>query len=203
MRMPSKAGMAWTVILAGALVLGIVLGQVFVPHRAPAHRTAYQRTPERPSRPTVSAADAQTQARNIDELLASGKKAHARLQYDAGTCDGLAAAVPDFKRIVSDRQRELTDAETLPLDRLPGAADLRKALTDTYRSALSADLGYLAWAKETDTQDCGSAEPPDSSYLVEARAADDQAGPAKRRLVRLWNPIARGQGLPAYDWSDL
>jgi hypothetical protein len=93
--------------------------------------------------------------------------------------------------------------KNLPVDRLPQAAELSKALTEAYRYSTEADRAYLAWARAAKAQDCGGAPPPATSDLADARAADDKAAPAKRRLVGLWNPLARGQGLPAYGWRDL
>ncbi|MDN3352389.1 hypothetical protein [Actinomadura sp. DC4] len=197
--------MLWTGILAGALGVGVVSGQVFLLYRPVAgHPVAEQasRGPVRSATPST-AGDARTQARGVDALLASGKKAHDRLQYDADTCDGLAAAVPAFRRIVRDRQAELSEARKLPVDRLAPAAELQRALVDSYRFALEADRAYLAWAEETGSQDCGDAAPPSTSDLADARAADDKAAPAKRRLVALWNPVALSQGLPSYTWRDL
>jgi hypothetical protein len=111
--------------------------------------------------------------------------------------------VPAFERIVRDREQEWADADKLPVDQLPQAEKLRQALSETYQYSTEADRAYLAWARATEEQDCGDAPPPDTSDLADARAADDKAAPAKRRLVGLWNPLARGQGLPTYGWRDL
>jgi hypothetical protein len=194
----------WTAILFGALALGIGLGQVVLEFRPARHPVAAQasRGPVRGVTPSPSG-NAQTQAKAVDALLASGKEAHARLQYDADTCDGLAAAVPGFEQIVRDRWDELDEARNLPLDRLTQASELQQALTDSYQFSLEADRAYLAWARATGLQDCGDAAPPETPDLAKAHTADDRAAPAKRRFLRLWNPIARSQGLPTYGWRDL
>jgi hypothetical protein len=203
-RRPSKGSVLWIVILAGALASGIVLGQVVLKFRPSRHPVAAQasRGSVRGVAPSPSG-DARAQATAVDALLAAGKEAHARLQYDAGTCDGLAAAVPRFEQIVRDRWDELDDARNLPLDRLTRASELRQALTDSYRFSLAADRAYLAWARAAQLEDCGDAAPSTTPDLADARAADDKAAPAKRRFLRLWNPIARSQGLPVYVWKDL
>lgn len=204
-RLPSKGSVLWTAILVGALALGIGLGQVFLSYRSSARHAAAAQASKGPARggPASPSGNAQTQAQGVDALLASGKQAHERLQYNAETCDGLAAAVPRFQQIVRDRRQELSDARKLPLDRLSHAADLQQALTDSYQYSLAADRAYLAWAQAAEAQDCGDAAPPATSDLADAQAADDKAAPAKRRFLRLWNPIAVSQGLPTYGWRDL
>lgn len=204
-RVSGWGGLLWAVVVVAALVLGIGVGQVFLRSRSGAHDATPARAPAGPVR-TVRPSptgNAQAQAQGVNALLASGKQAHERLRYNAGTCDGLAAAVPAFERIVRDREQEWASAQKLPVDRLPQAAEPSKTLTETYQYSTEADRAYLAWARAAEEQDCGDAPPPDTSDLADARAADDKAAPAKRRPAGLWNPLARSRGLPTYGWRDL
>ena len=204
-RAPGKAVLLSAALVAGAIAVGGGVGKVLSSHRSATRTaaTAPASAPQAGAVPPSPSGDPQTQAEGVNALLSSGKKAHDRLQYSADTCDQLAAAVPKFKRIVSDRQQEWSEAQRLPLDQLPQATELRQALVDTYRYSLTADRAYLAWAQAAKSQDCGGSPPPHNSDLADAQAADDLAAPAKRRLIGMWDSIAQSQSLPTYTWQDL
>ncbi|MCO5968774.1 hypothetical protein [Actinoallomurus soli] len=150
-----------------------------------------------------SPSDSPGQANAVNAILSAGKDAHDRLSVSLTTCDDLVAAIPVFQEVVQDRQGELTQVRQVTTDRLPGGAELKQAMIDAYTSSLDADKAYLAWAQEAQTQGCDGEDLPQSANHDAAMAANDEAGPAKRRVVALWNPIAQSQGLPTYQWNEL
>ncbi|GAA0345606.1 serine/threonine protein kinase [Actinoallomurus spadix] len=121
----------------------------------------------------------------------------------AATCDDVTALLPAFERLVRDRRRESAQVKTLRVDRLPHGAELRQAIADAYRISLESDQAHLSHAEYVTSLGCGPQNAPDTGYLQQANAADDQAGPAKRRVVALWTPIARKEHLPVYQWNQL
>ncbi|MEV5755096.1 protein kinase [Actinoallomurus sp. NPDC052308] len=145
-----------------------------------------------------------TQAKAVRDLLgsqlAAGNPLAGRLTT---TCDDVAGSVPAFERLVRDRGRESAQAGTLRVDRLPHGAELRQAIVDAYRFSLDADQAHLAYAQQVSALSCGPQNAPDSNDRQRATAADNQAGPAKRRVVALWTPIARKEHLPIYRWNEL
>ncbi|WP_433180171.1 hypothetical protein [Actinoallomurus sp. CA-150999] len=205
------AGLVTVTAVGLALVVDLSTGS----HPAPKHRTgpepsALQSTGtqldtpqagDSPSGPAAKGAAAQAAAVNV--ILQAGKAAHDRLSVSMATCDDLVSAAPAFQQVVQERQNELAQARQVPTDQLPGGADLKQAMIDAYSSSLDADKAYVAWAQETQAAGCGGGEPPQSANHDAAIAANDKAGPAKRRVVALWSPIAQSQGLPVYAWGEL
>ncbi|GAA4616612.1 hypothetical protein GCM10023195_73940 [Actinoallomurus liliacearum] len=145
-----------------------------------------------------------TQAKAVSELLGSQLAAGNPLDGKlTTTCDDVAGSVSAFERLARDRGRESARAGTLRVDRLPHGAELRQAIGDAYRFSLEADQAYLANAQHVAALNCGTQNAPNSDDLQRALGANDQAGPAKRRVVALWTPIARKEHLPIYRWNEL
>ncbi|WP_460356503.1 serine/threonine-protein kinase [Actinoallomurus acanthiterrae] len=144
------------------------------------------------------------QAKAVSELLGSHLAAGNPLAGKlSATCDDVAGSVSAFERLVGDRRRELAKAETLHVDRLPQGAELRQAIVDAYRSSLDADQAHLTYAQRVAALSCGTQNAPKTDDLQRALTADDQAGPAKRRVVALWTPIAGKEHLTIYRWNEL
>lgn len=181
-------GIAAAVVLVGGLTYTLTQGS----QNKPAASTA---------QPGV--ATAARQAAAVDQVLRSGTVAHGHLPSRLRTCDEVAAGVSGFQRVVQDRREELSRSMGLRVDRLQDGARLRRSMIVAYRSSLAADQAYLAWAQDVQARSCGGRIAPLTAHYKDAVAADDKAGPAKRQVVALWNPIAGGQGLPTYAWNNL
>jgi hypothetical protein len=189
--------------LAGALALGGGLTYLILPSGHPRPRTVVT-DPEGAAPPASSGtADAAAQLAAVNEVLASHAASGNSLDNPMATCTDVAATAPVFQEFVRTRQDELVRAQALQVDQIAGGAELRQAITDAYAYSITADRAYLAWAQELASEDCGGDAPPHTANYQDAVAANDQAGPAKRRVATLWNPLAQSQGLPLYDWQDL
>jgi hypothetical protein len=143
------------------------------------------------------------QAAAVNKVLSSGKTARGHLPAPLRTCDDVAAGVAGFQQVVRDRQQELSQSKQLKVDRLRNGARLRRWMINAYQSSLDADQAYLAWAREVQSRGCGDRIAPLTAHYRAAIAANDKAGPAKRRVAGLWKPIANSQGLPTYAWNRL
>lgn len=188
-------------IVVAALIGGVVAyGALHDSGTGTDPRSAGTRT-EQPPANAQSGAGAQAAA--VNTVLQAGNGSHQKLAVPINTCTDLTAAVPVFQQVVQDRQRELARTKQLQVDRLPRGADLRQAMIDTYANSLAADRAYLAWAQAVQAKNCGKKNAPRTPDYARAVAANHRAGPAKRRVVALWNPIARDHDLPVYRWNQL
>jgi hypothetical protein len=185
------------VVAAVVAVIGVGGGLTLLlrPHSPPV-RPIGETT--RPDTRTAAA-----QAAQVNELLASHEAAGLRLTGGLSTCEDVAASGTEFEAFIRNRQEGLPRARALRVDVLPDGAALRAAIIDAYQSSLDADEAYLAWSREVASMDCGPDPAPRTANFGDAVAGNDRAGPAKRRVVALWTPIAQSQGLPVYAWQDL
>lgn len=181
-------GIAAAAVLAGGLAYGLTRG-------------SGQQAPTSAAGP--GAQTAAQQAAAADRILGSGKAARGHLPGRLRTCDDVSAGVAGFEQVVQDRQQELAQSQGLKVDRLPGGARLRQAMIAAYRSSLTADQAYTAWAHDVQGRNCGGRIAPLTAHYRDAIAANGKAGPAKRKVAALWKPIATGHGLTAYAWNNL
>lgn len=189
--------------LAGALALGSGLTYLLLPSGHTRPRTVVTNPAGGATPASSGTADAASQLAAVNELLASHAASGSRLDNPMATCADVAATASVFQEFVRTRQDELVRARALQVDQMTGGLELRQAIIDAYTYSVTADQAYLAWANDLAGEDCGPEAPPHTADYQTAIAANDQAGPAKRRVVALWDPIAQSQGLPTYDWRDL
>ncbi|MCO5971661.1 zinc ribbon domain-containing protein [Actinoallomurus soli] len=156
-----------------------------------------------PTSQKTTADTAAQQASAVDQVLKTGQTARGHLPARLRTCDDVSAGVAGFQRVVRDRQQELSRTKALHVDRLPNGSRLRQAMIMAYQDSLEADQAYLAWAKKVRARGCGGKVAPLTAPYQDAITANDKAGPAKRRVVALWKPIASAHGLPTYVWNRL
>jgi hypothetical protein len=149
------------------------------------------------------AGGAAQQAAAVNRILKSGSTARGHLPSPLRTCDDVAAGVSGFQQVVQDRQQELAQSKELKVDQLQNGVRLRRSMIAAYQSSLNADRAYLAWAREIQARGCGGKIAPLTAHYKDAIAANNKAGPAKRQVVALWNPIANGDSLPVYVWNRL
>ncbi|WP_345360152.1 hypothetical protein [Actinoallomurus liliacearum] len=188
-----------TILLAGGIAAAVVVvgGLVYVLTQG----SSGGGTPT--SRSTANTDTAAQQAAAVDKILGSGQAARGHLPSRLRTCDDVSAGVAGFQQVVQDRQQEVTQTKALKLDRLPNGSRLRQSMLAAYQSSLEADQAYLGWARKVRARNCGGRIAPLVAPYHDALTANDKAGPAKRRVVALWKPIASAHGLPAYAWNRL
>ncbi|MFL6057266.1 MAG: hypothetical protein ACJ72W_30865 [Actinoallomurus sp.] len=196
---PDGSGKNRKALLVGGIVTAVVLagGLAFALTRGPSGG----KPPNPPTKP-----DAQTaaqQAAAVNQVLRSGEAARGHLPSPLRTCDDVSAGVAGFRQVVLDRQQELSQVRALKVDRLQNGSRLRQSVIAAYQSSLQADRAYLAWAQKVRARGCGGRIAPLMTPYQDAIAANDKAGPAKRRVVALWKPIADSHHLPIYTWNRL
>jgi hypothetical protein len=183
------SGIAAAVLLGGGLVYFVTQGS----------SGSKDGTPAAKSQPDASA----RQAAAANQVLRSGRSARGHLPANLRTCDDVSAGVPGFQQVVRDRQQELSQSKKLAVDRLRNGQSLRRSMIAAYENSLAADQAYLAWAQEVQARGCGGKIAPLTGHYQDAIAANGKAGPAKRHVVALWQPIADNYGLPTYAWNSL
>lgn len=152
---------------------------------------------------TPVAAGATQQASAVNDVLKSGGTARGHLPGRLKTCNDVSAGVAGFQQVVEDRQQELSRSKGLKVDELQNGARLRTSMIAAYQHSLEADRAYLSWAREIQSRNCGNKIAPLTPRYKNAITANSKAGPAKRQVVGIWNPIASTHGLPTYEWSHL
>ncbi|MEV5704183.1 hypothetical protein [Actinoallomurus sp. NPDC052274] len=183
-------GIAAAVVVVGGLVYALTQGS-----SGGGTPTSHQSTAN-----TDTAAQ---QAAAVDKILGSGQAARGHLPSRLRTCDDVSAGVAGFQQVVRDRQQEVARTKALKVDRLPNGSRLRQSMLMAYQNSLEADQAYLGWARNVRARNCGGRIAPLVAPYHDALTANDKAGPAKRRVVALWKPIASAHGLPAYAWNRL
>ncbi|MEV5747104.1 hypothetical protein AB0L00_04730 [Actinoallomurus sp. NPDC052308] len=188
-----------TILLAGGIAAAVVVvgGLVYVLTQG----SSGGGTPA--SQATANTDTAARQAAAVDKILGSGQVARGHLPSRLRTCDDVSAGVAGFQQVVRDRQQEVAQTKALKVDRLPNGSRLRQSMLAAYQNSLEADQAYLGWARKVRARNCGGKIAPLTAPYQDAIAANDKAGPAKRRVVALWKPIASAHGLPAYAWNRL
>jgi hypothetical protein len=190
---------------AGVLVAGALVG-VFV-HAAehPASSQASQTLQASHHSPGGSGASpgtraqgASSEAAQVNNLLNNSATSRVALQTavnDIGSCSNVSAAVTAIQNVASQRSTELRDATALQTGALPNGAALKADLLSALNYSLRADRDFLRWGQQQLTG-CTDPAPVTSAYTA-GFDASKRAGTAKGEFLRLWNPIAAQQGLPA------
>jgi hypothetical protein len=184
-------GIAAVAVLGGALVYALTQGPA----------SSGDKTQTAGGQP--GAGSVAQQAAAVNQILKSGRAARGHLPSRLRTCDDVSAGVSGFQQVVRDRQQELSQSRGLTVDRLQDGSRLRQSMIAAYESSLRADQAYLAWAQEIRARDCGGRIAPLTAHYKDAISANGKAGPAKRRVIALWKPIATSHGLPTYTWNRL
>jgi hypothetical protein len=147
--------------------------------------SAQQEAPVPSSEKTSSGQDGATEAAAVDSLLDEMAASRGRVTKVTFGCARVAADVSLLRTAISDRQTQLTEAESLEVDAIDGGLELKDAI----RNALQTSITYSRAAADWLAGDCG---PGFSSALSTESVAVTQA---KVALVNLWRPIAAQYGL--------
>jgi hypothetical protein len=136
------------------------------------------------------------QAHRVNNLLdgsASSRQTLVSAVQDIDACSDTSDAITSISQVVSERQTQYSDAQSLETNALPNGSDLESNLVSFLRYSLQADQDYLSWAQ--DQEDCTGAASSDAAYVAGGRAST-QAVAAKDSFLDDWNGIASGQRLP-------
>jgi hypothetical protein len=127
---------------------------------------------------------------------------------NVNACKDLAASAREFAKAATNRQTLLTK-----LAQLPGGSALPPALlTDikgAWQASATVDEDLAKWASKAATSGChkGNSKDPNSNSkdpnLNASFTYDGIADNDKTAFVKLWNPLARADGLPTYTVDQL
>ncbi|BCJ62787.1 hypothetical protein C1I93_11635 [Micromonospora endophytica] len=150
---------------------------------------------ETPTNVSMSPAE---QAAQVAELLAvSGRDRKRVVSAIENTifCRNTSAAADTLGRAADGRQAALDRAEALRTDQLPNGAELKEQMILAFRHSRAADEAYQRWASRVSADGCRS---PAMRGKDRTRGDSESraAGAAKRRVAKLWNPIAESHGHP-------
>ena len=131
----------------------------------------------------------------MSNLLTSSNGSRANVQTvatDIMDCLNVQDDVTQLDQIISQRESQLTNAESLQVDAIPDGAELQNDLVTALMASLAADQDYLSWAQEQNDNNC--ADGVDSQYYDQALTDDTTASNDKTTFEELWTPLAQQYG---------
>jgi serine/threonine-protein kinase len=144
--------------------------------------------------PTTITPASQTEAAEvtaIGQLLTSSGGVRTNLSAvvsDVASCLNVADDVTELDQIVSERESQLSDAESLQVDAISNGTQLQSDLVTALMASLAADNDYLNWAQEQNDSNCADGE--NSQYYGDALSDDQTASTDKAVFEQLWTPLA-------------
>jgi hypothetical protein len=197
---PAMVAALLVVVVAAAVVLAVQNGKSSASGSGTG--TASGGTPTTSS--SASALAEQQAATQLAGLLAASGNDRSDVNAAAGNveaCKDLAAGAREFTKAATNRQTLLAK-----LAQLPGGSALPPAMVADIRGAWQAsatvDEDLAKWASKAATGGChkGNGKDPNlnASYNFDTIADND-----KTAFVKLWNPLARKDGLPTYTVDQL
>jgi serine/threonine-protein kinase len=111
---------------------------------------------------------------------------------DVGNCLNVGDDVTELNQIVAARQGELSSAESLQVDAIPGGSQLQSDLVAALQASIAADNDYLSWAQQQNEDNC--AEGANSQYYSQALSDDQTATDDKATFEQDWTPLADQYG---------
>jgi hypothetical protein len=136
------------------------------------------------------------QAVAVNHLLRSSTASRSLLAgafAAAKSCSHLAGDVSKMQRAAHRRSSEVRTAAKLQTGALANGASLQSALQSALGHSLRTDQDYLRWARHLRRSGCSAPAPLTRDYrrgVTESRRATS----AKRKFLKLWNPIADQEG---------
>ena len=152
----------------------------------------------------TSALSQQQAATALSGLLAQSGKDHADVNAAVGNVEacgkGLSHDAQVFSTAASNRRTLLTK-----LAQLPGRSALSPAmisdLTDAWQASATVDADLAKWATDA-AGHCRKGNLNDPNYTATI-PFDSKATNGKIAFVKLWNPLAKKNGLPTYQSAEL
>ncbi|MGW1377555.1 hypothetical protein ACWD6P_25240 [Streptomyces sp. NPDC002446] len=142
---------------------------------------------------------AEVQAKGLDALLGDSNNSRSSVINAVNSiksCDNLGGAAKDLRAAAGQRNDLVKRLQQLPVDKIPGHAQLTAALTKAWQSSASADNHYAAWAGQVGgKKGCHKGKARATRQTAQGNAASGQATAAKKQAAQIWNPLARKYGL--------
>ncbi|MEU6036251.1 hypothetical protein ABZ801_12655 [Actinomadura sp. NPDC047616] len=149
-------------------------------------------------RQTKLPATMQDQAKEVDAILVASRDTRNELKRAVGaarSCKTLPAAMAGFQNVKTRRENQLRRTQALQLDKVPNGERLRATMRQAFQASLQADQALITWGQRAQ-RNCRGKPRPDVGRASGRVPAERKAIIAKRRLVAIWNPIAKKAGLP-------
>jgi hypothetical protein len=200
-------------VVAATLVVIVAVAVVLVvQNNSPSNAGTGASATTSPTATSSAAAVAESQAATqLEGLLAQSGNDRADVGAAAGNvdaCQDLAASAREFSKAATNRKTLLAKLAQLPeRSALPNAmlADIRGG----WQASATVDEDLAKWASKAATGGCTKATKKDpsanskdpnlnASYMYDTIATTD-----KTAFVKLWNPLARKDGLPTYTIYQL
>jgi hypothetical protein len=206
-RLPFKlpGGKLVPAAVAGGLVLIVVVALVLSMHGGSSANNGGAGASGSPTASAGNSALTQQQAAvALSGLLAQSGKDHAAVNAAVSNVEacgkGLAQDAQVFATAASNRSTLLTK-----LAQLPGRAALPPAmvseLTTAWQASATVDGDLAKWAADA-ARHCRKGNLNDPNYTA-TMPFDSKATNGKIAFVRLWNPLAKKDGLPTYQSAEL
>jgi hypothetical protein len=190
-------------VIAGIIFLALNIGS----HPSPAalSTTSPSATPSPQSSASTGGQAEPAQAGPINYLLgasAATRNPLATALQDVRICNDISSAIATIRAVAQRYGTEYGMATRLNTGQLPNGAALKNDLMNAYYSSAVADYYFLAWAQHRQAAGCGSSASATAAY--QAGTTDRAAATkAKDAFARLWNPVAKSEGLPARSGDDI
>jgi hypothetical protein len=111
---------------------------------------------------------------------------------DVGSCLNVGDDVSQINQILSERESQLSDAQSLQVGAIPNGSQVQNSLVTALMASVTADQDYLSWAQQQNDDNC--AEGTTSQYYQQALADDQTATDDKDAFAGLWAPLANQYG---------
>jgi hypothetical protein len=131
----------------------------------------------------------------MSDVLTSSNGSRATVQAvatDIMACHDVPNDVTELDQIISERDSQLTSAQSLQVDAIPDGTTLQNDLVAALEASLAADHDYLSWAQQQGDDNC--AEGTNSQYYSNALNDDTTASNDKTTFEQLWEPLAQQFG---------
>ena len=119
---------------------------------------------------------------------------------DVMACKDVVAAQQTFTDIAAHRQTQADQVKGLPVDKVPGGAQLVADLNKAWQFSADSERELAGWA--ADNASC-TGKPGANDKRAQADADAGKAGAAKITATAEWNAIAAKAGQPTVVKADL
>ncbi|MGI8578713.1 MAG: DUF2510 domain-containing protein [Nocardioidaceae bacterium] len=157
-------------------------------------------TPPATSPSTFSAAPVPLAAGAINSLLDASGQARQTLRSGLAAvqdCSDVPDGIVTLQQVVSDREQQLAQAESVDPVALPNGTAVRQRLIRALHVSLLVDESYLTWAYAADG--CYPKPPPLPAALT---AYNEEATASKQAFLFVWNPVAAEYGFTSRQETD-
>ncbi|WP_261558051.1 hypothetical protein [Frankia tisae] len=151
------------------------------------------------------------EAQGVDTILRNSGTSRKNLvdainQVD--TCGDLASAAQVIASAVTERNNQIAQANTLPLDQLSNGSTIRSELVTFLESSRQTDQYYQTWAQniaqgQQNTGQCPGTNSHNDPAYQSALSGNQPASEAKQAFLNDWNPDARQAYLPTYQEQEI